>query len=869
MEKWHSLDVPFVLKSLNTNEKGLTTDQARNRLLKYGKNALVSKKGKTILSMFLSQFKSVLVLLLVLAAIISLIIESAIDATAITAILFINALLGFNQEYKAERALESLKKYLVSNVRVARNGREEEIPADELVPGDIVILETGERMPADVRLVNAVNFKTDEASLTGESAPVSKITDALQDVSVHERKNMAFMGTLAVNGRAKGVVVATGMSTEFGKIAASLQDTEEPTPLQSRLDRFGKNLGLSVIVIAALLFAIGVSRGLSMTQMLLTSISLAVAAVPEGLPAVISLTLALGTQSLARRNAVIRRLGAAEAAGSVDVICADKTGTMTSNEMTVRKVYLETGAIEVTGVGFKVEGGFVSKGKKINPKEDKHLMQLLRIAKLCNDAVLSDGKIIGDPTEGALTVLAAKSKLEDNYKRINEIPFSSERKMMTTIHIAGNSMAAYSKGAPETILNKCSFDGFGRKMTDDKRGKILEVTQKFASEGLRVLAFAYRKLESNYMLENAEENLVFVGLTGMIDPPRKETKEAIKICQQAGIKVVMITGDHRLTAEAVANEVGIVSKVATGDDLDKMDDQDLYMTLDEVSIFARVSPQHKLRIVEALKKKGLIVAVTGDGVNDAPALKKADIGIAMGIKGTDVAKEASDMVLLDDNFSTIVNAVEEGRGIFDNIKKFVRYLLASNLGEILIIALSLLVLAPVLGLKDALPLLPLQILWINLVTDGLPALALSVDTREKEIMNRKPTRRFLKNSVTFILAAGIISTIATLGIFVHALPEGLEKARTMAFTTLVVFELLLVFNARSEERSVFRNSPFTNRFLVLAVVSSLVLQLSVIYLPPLQPIFGTMALTAVDLIKVLGASSLALIVLPEIFIRKN
>lgn len=862
MGNWHTQDVPSVLKTLGTSEKGLTDTDAKKKLTLSGRNVLVSKKRRTVISIFLAQFKSFLVLLLVFAAIISFIIESALDAVAITAILILNAFLGFNQEYKAEKALESLKKYLVSKVRVVRDGKEGEIPADELVPGDIVIVEAGERIPADMRLIDAINFKTDEASLTGESGTASKISSVIPDASIHERKNMAFMGTLAAYGRAKGVVVATGMKTEFGKIAAALQEAEEPTPLQVRLDKFGRNLGIAITAVAFVLFLLGISRGLVITEMLLTSISLAVAAVPEGLPAVISLTLALGTQKLARRNAITRRLGAAEAAGSVNVICADKTGTMTSNEMTVRKIYLETGMVEVTGVGFKVEGGFLVKGKEINPEDDKPLLQLLRISKLCNNAVLSDGKMIGDPTEGALVVLASKANLKDDFRRVDEIPFSSERKMMTTVNTAGIDLFAYVKGAPETIVEKCGFDSFGRKMTVGKREEILEVTKEFASQGLRVLAFAYRKLEKNYNLEKVEENLVFVGLIGMIDPPRKETVEALKVCHQAGIRVVMITGDHQLTAEAVAREIGISSRVVTGEEIDKLDDKQLSMILDEVVIFARVSPYHKLRIVEGFKKKGLVVAVTGDGVNDAPALKKADIGIAMGIKGTDVAKEASDMVLLDDNFSTIVNAIEEGRGVFDNIKKFVRYLLASNFGEILIIASALFVGFP-------LPLLPLQILWINLVTDGLPALALSVDNKEKDIMSRKPSKGFLKKSIPFVIVAGILSAVISLGVFLQSLPTGLEKARTMAFTTIVIFELLLVFNARSEKKSIFRNNPLTNKMLLIAVLFSFILQLLVVYLPPLQSVFGTVALTLSDWLIVVVFSLSSLLVLPEILIRKN
>ena len=861
MEKWHTRDVPSILKALGSRESGLKQEDAESKLSFYGKNVLVSRKRKTIFSMILSQFKSILVLLLAFAAIVSLIVKSALDAMVILIILVINAFLGFNQEYKAEKAIESLKRYLVSTVRVVRDGKEDAIPADKLVPGDIVILEAGERIPADVRLINVINFKTDEASLTGESVSVSKTVNVMLDVPIYERKNMAFAGTLAASGRATGVVVATGMKTEFGKIAASLQEVEEPTPLQVKLDRFGGNLGLAIIGIALVLFIFGIFRGLPITQMLLTSISLAVAAVPEGLPAAISLTLAIGTQNLAKRNAVIRRLGAAEAAGSVDVICADKTGTMTSNEMTVQKIYLETQIVEVTGVGFKVGGEFLSEGRKINPKEDKHLLQLLKIAKLCNNAVLSDDKIIGDPTEGALVVLAAKAGLKDIDKRLDEIPFSSERKMMTTIHSVANQMLVYSKGAPEVILDRCAYDSFGRKMTMAKKEKLLAVTQEFASDGLRVLAFAYRKLEKNYKLENVEENLVFVGLVGMIDPPRKETKEAIRICQGAGIRIVMITGDHKLTAEAVAKEVGIASKIATGMEIDKLDDKELGVLLEKVSIFARVSPQHKLRIVGALKKKGLIVAVTGDGINDAPALKKADIGISMGIKGTDVAKEASDMVLLDDNFSTIVSSVEEGRGIYDNIKKFVRYLLAANFGEVPIIALALLAGFP-------LPLLPLHILWLNLVTDGLPALALSVDPKEKDIMSRKPSRGFLKNSIAFILVAGFISTVATLGIFLHSLPSGLEKARTMAFTTIVTFELLLVFNARSEKKSIFKNNPLSNKMLILAILSSVALQLLVIYLPTLQPVFDTVSLSLNDWLLIVLFASPALLVLPEVFIKR-
>ena len=862
--KWHTIKTDIVLKNLKSSETGLTTKEAGERLQQFGKNILPAKKRKTPLAIFLGQFKSVLIFLLVAAAGISFFVGANLDGYAIVAILLINAFLGFHQEYKAEKALEGLQKLLILKVRVIRNNIEDEISADDLVQGDIIVIEEGDKIPADIRLLEVSNLTTNEASLTGESTPISKITDTVPDAQVAERKNMLFAGTVVSSGRAKGIVTATGANTEFGKIAALIQDETAPTPLQIKLNKFGKILGVAITAIAALIFGIGISENIPVVSMLLTSISLAVAAVPEGLPAVITLTLALGSQKLAKKNALVRRLGAAEALGSVDVICADKTGTMTTNEMTVKKIYSNDKFYEVTGVGFKSEGEIKLGDKKVDARRDENLLQILKISKMCNNAIIHGHDLLGDTTELALKVLATKAGMYEDYKRLKEIPFSSERKMMSTANITDKGeVFVYSKGAPEILLKHCEFDNFGRKLIPQRREKILNATQEMASKGLRVLAFAYKKLgKGKVKTDELEYELVFAGLVGMIDPPRKETKESIRLCQSAGIRVMMLTGDHRLTAEAIAHDVGITGKSIAGDEIDKLNNYEFYRMLDDVSVFARLSPEHKLKIVSALKKKGHTVAVTGDGVNDAPALKKADIGVAMGIKGTDATKEVSDMILLDDNFATIVSAVEEGRGIFDNIKKFVRYLLAANLGELLIITLALFARLP-------LPLLPLQILWVNLVTDGLPALALAVEPKEDDVMRRKPTKEFLKKSTLFIIVAGIVSAIVSLSIFAQVLPIDLEKARTMVFTTLVMFELLLVFNSRSETKSIFRNNPLTNPQLIGAVLLSLVLQLAVIYVPFMQNIFGTVALSLNDWGMILGFSAFALVCLPELLIRKQ
>ena len=868
MVDFHKLTVKEAFSQLKSSQSGLSSKEASSRLAEYGPNKLVSKKKFGPLKIFLNQFKSFLVLILIAAAIISVIAADATDSILIIIIVIINAALGFVQEYRAEKAMEALKRLTVPTAKVLRDGKVKEISSEEIVPGDIVLLESGDFVPADGRLVEIVDLEVDESSLTGESVAVQKQQCVLKQAAVADRKNMVSMGTVATKGRAKFLAAATGMETEFGKIAGSLQEIESETPLQKRLGHFGRWLGLAVIVIALATFILGIIRGETIYSMALTSITLAVAAVPEGLPAIVTVALALGTRVMARRNAIVRKLTAVESLGSVTVICSDKTGTLTTNEMTVRKILVENKLIEVTGSGFDINGEFLSGRKPVKIEGD--LGEMLKIGVLCNDSYLvkdeTNGKYksVGDPTETALLVLGAKGnfwkeKLSEEYQRVGELPFTSERKMMTTTHKIGNKLFAYSKGAPEKILQLS-------KLPQKEKEKILEKVEEMGKNGLRVLAFSRKEIKGKVDMESVEKDLEFVGLVGMIDPPRKEVKEAIKVCRQAGIRVVMITGDHQITAEAIGKEIGLIGrkeKVLTGLDLDKMDYNQLKDVVKEVNVYARISPQHKLNIVSALKNNGEIVAVTGDGVNDAPALKKADVGIAMGIKGTDVSKEASDMVLADDNFSTIVSAVEEGRGVYDNIRKFVRYLLSVNFSEIFFITLTVLAGLP-------LPLLPVQILWINLLTDGVPALTLTADKKDPDIMKRKPRdpkKTITSNMKLFILTAGLILVAVDLAVFIIGLGESLEKARTMALTTTVLFELVFVFNCRSETKSVFRLNPLKNKYLVAAVIITLFLHLSILYIPQLSSLFGTVPLGINDWGLIIIFSLSGLVVLPEIFIK--
>lgn len=864
---WNELETEEIFKKLRTRESGLTEEEARERLQRFGYNEIKKEKKISKIQIFVNQFRSILVLILIFATVFSALIGEILDALAILIIVILNAVFGFIQEYRAEKAIESLKKLTSPETVVIRNGKPRRILSKNLVPGDIVVLEEGSKVPADLRLFQVVDLRIDESMITGESVPVTKDTKPVKTRVLAEKKNIAWMGTVVVGGRGKGVVVETGMRTEMGTIAKEIQEPEEETPLQKKLDVFGKNLGIIILVICGLVAGIGILRGslflgktLSMeliTSMIITGIALAVAAIPEGLPAVVTISLALGLQRLAKQNALIRRLPTVETLGSTTVICSDKTGTLTKNEMTVKRIYCQNHIIEVTGKGYIPEGKFLIGKSEIDPRKNQTISMLLISGALCNNAIFEDKKIIGDPTEGALLVAAKKAgytreALERIYPRVAEIPFSSERKMMTTIHKTQKGFLVCSKGAPEKILSCC-------KLSEKEKKQILEVNQILAKQALRVLAIAYKESRTQ---KNPEKDLLFLGLVGMIDPPREEVPKDIELCKRAGIRVVMITGDHKDTAEAIAREIGIQGKTITGEELDRFSDDEFQKKVEEIGIYARVNPEHKVRILEALKSKNHIVAMTGDGVNDAPALKKADIGIAMGMKGTDVAKEASDMILRDDNFTTIVRAIKEGRGIYDNIKKFIQYLLSSNLGEVLIVFLAMLIgfTDPVTG-KFILPVTAIQLLWINLLTDGLPALALGVDPPAKDIMERPPRnpkeKILSKDMILDIILVGIIMCAGTLFLFWLNIPSGSKKAITVAFTTIVMFEIVRVESVRMKYELGF----FSNSKLLLALIISILLQLVVIYTPWLQPIFETVTLGLNEWIQILAVSSTVFIVM--------
>lgn len=888
MEKWHSLSIEDVVRLLKTNcETGLTSEEAKRRLELYGPNEIPEEKRFVPLKILFEQVKSLLVWLLIFATIASVMIGELSDAIAIAVILVLNIVLGFIQEYRAEKAVELLRKLATPKAKVLRNGIETEIPSTEVVPGDVVILRAGDRVPADLRLVECVNLKIDESLLTGESEPVEKTIEPLpESTPLPERRNMVFMATTVTYGRGKGIVVATGVKTEFGKIAESVRREErEVTPLQRKMEHLGRILTAIIVALVFLVLLEELMEGLDIYEALMTSISLAVSAVPEGLPAVLAITLALGVQKMARRNAIIRRLSSVETLGSATVICTDKTGTLTKNEMTVVRIFVNGEFVKVTGSGYEPKGEFLSEGGALNPLDDPTFRRLLEICLLCNDSrlVYDDGtwRIIGDPTEGALTVLAAKSGLTENLRKViprfSEVPFDSARKRMSTAHIMPNGKKVlYLKGAPAVVLELCNrIEEFGsvRPLTEEDRGLILKATSSMAKEALRVLALAYKELDDNVtkITEADECGLIFVGLVGMIDPPRPEVPKAIRVAKEAGIKVVMVTGDHKDTAMSIAKQIGIIesdddSLALTGSDLDKMSDDELYEVADKVVVYARVSPEHKLRIVKALKRRGHIVAMTGDGINDAPSVKVADIGIAMGIRGSDVTREVADLILADDNFATIVTAIEEGRTIYDNIRKFIRLLLSANWDEIGAVFVSAMLDLP-------LPFTPAQILWINLVTDGLPALALGVDPPEPGVMKRPPRdpkEKVYAGMELFFLVSIVLALISWIVPFWYALEflsRPLHEARTIAFTQAVIFELILSLNSRSEERFVFRSlrTLFANKHLILAVLVSLALQLAVLYLPPLQYIFDTVPLDIIDWIFVLAFGSLSILLYPRVF----
>jgi len=888
------LESEEVLKVLESSDKGLTSEEVEKRREKYGFNELVEKRRITPLQIFLNQFKDIFVMILIAAIAISVVIgwyksgqsgsggalDEYVDAITIGAIVVLNAVVGFVQEYRSEKAIEAMKKLAAHRARVLRDGKPMVIPAREVVPGDILLLEAGDHVAADANLMEAVELKTEEAALTGESTPVNKNVESVDEKTpVADRKNMAFMGTHVTYGRGRAVVSATGMTTEFGKIAELMQAVEEEgTPLQQKLESFAKRLGQIILIVVGVIFALEIIRNgfdiETILNSLMISVSLAVSAVPEGLPAVVTISLALGARELAKRNAIIRRLSSAEALGAVTVICSDKTGTLTKGEMTVRKIYFDGKDVDVTGVGYEPKGEFLQNGQTTNPNSNHELGLILKAATLCSNAIYDGKEIMGDTTEGALIVAAAKAgivkgELDEEYPRVHEFTFTSERKRMTTIHkTPDGKLVAYVKGAPEIILERSSHvvGGKVRSLDQRKRKEISEVNEKMASGALRVLGVAYRELPADpekFEEEEVERDLNFIGLVGMIDPPRDEAKEAVRKCDEAGIKTVMITGDHKLTAVAIAKELGILKNelVLTGAEFDAMSDDDYQKIVDDVTVYARVSPEHKIRIVRALKNRGNIVAMSGDGVNDAPALKQSDIGVAMGITGTDVTREASDMVLADDNFATIVNAVEGGRTIYSNIRKFSFFLMRCNFDELAIIGTF-----AILGLE--LPLTAGMILWLNLVTDGGPALALTMDPPEKDVMQRpprNPNEGILHGRLLSIIVTFTLQFMLTGGIFYwqyYILHESLAKAQTMAFMRATLQELIVVWNCRSEKQNAFRVGFLSNRFLVIAVLASGALTLLI----PYFGVFNTVWITdPADWAIVIVASMSGLLILPEIF----
>lgn len=903
--KCHSMSIEEVIDQLKTDvEKGLSQAEAAKRLKEYGPNELAEKPRPGFFKMLLSQFNNFLIIILIVAALVSLGLGEIIDAIAIMAIVALNAIVGVIQESKAEAALAALKKMAAPNAQVIRDGHQITIPSRELVPGDIVLIEAGNYVPADMRLIESVNLKIEEASLTGESVPVEKVAHIVlnKDIPIGDRKNSTFMSTMVTYGRGKGVVTATGMHTQIGLIAEMLQSYEvEETPLQQKLNQLAKVLGIGCLIICAIVFIYGLIRdthfgtifkdGLfayflaekkDIVELFMTAVSLAIAAVPEGLPAVVTICLALGMQRMIKRHALIRKLPAVETLGCATVICSDKTGTLTQNEMTVVQGWAGGCNFKVTGEGYSPSGEFLLDGQPIEPLKYPDIALLLHGATLCNDARLEEGseekegktwRIVGDPTEGAMVVAAAKGglwreTLEKVLPRVMEVPFDSERKRMTTIHalkttdksilklgIDTPQVIAFVKGAPDVVLDLCDSimeEGHIVPLTNEKKQQVLDINKDMARQALRVLGIAFRpmdKIPEVCDAETVERHLTFVGLLGMIDPPRPEVKEAVKIAKGAGLKTVMVTGDYKDTAEAVAREIGLLEpngKVLTGTELDVMSEEELAGIIENVNVCCRVSPQHKTKIVDAFKAKDHVVAMTGDGVNDAPALKRANIGVAMGITGTDVTKETADMVLTDDNYASIVSAVEEGRVIYSNIRKFVNFLLTCNIGEILIVFFAMLFGMPI-------PFKPIMLLWLNLVTDGAPALALGLEKGEPDIMNRppRPTKEPVinKNMAIGLIIVPIVDAIAILSVFSIALsryPESIAAARTMAFVTLCCSELLRAYTSRSENYSIFSIGVFSNRWMQWAAGSSLFLVLITVYVPFLRPFFGTVSLTLND-----------------------
>ena len=865
MENWYQKNIDDVKKELATDiEKGLSSKQVEEKQQNVGFNELKARKKKSLIVKFLEQFKDFMIIVLIIAAIVSGIVgilegEGITDTIIILIVVIINAIIGVAQENKAEKSLEALQKLSAHASKVIRNGKMIVIPSRELVPGDVVVLETGDYVPADLRIIEAVNLKSQESALTGESVPVEKIIDTInEEVGIGDRTNMLFSSSLITYGRGKGIVVETGMNTEVGKIAEIINSSEEgTTPLQEKLNKLGKILGIAALAICVVIFIIGLLYGKEPIHMFMTAVSLAVAAIPEGLAAVSTIVLAIGVQRMVKKNAIVKRLPAVETLGSASVICSDKTGTLTQNKMTVQKIYVDNKLMDMENIKF------------VESKSD--LESLIYNAMLCNDTkVGANNELAGDPTETALVDMGMNLDIDIDkifsIDRLNEIPFDSSRKLMTTVHKIDNEYIVYTKGGVDELLKNCTsyiINGKIEKDLEEFKKSIYENNESMAKNALRVLAFGYKKIkklpESKEEIEKLESDLIFVGMVGMIDPPREEAKKAVEKCKSAGIKTVMITGDHKITATAIAKQLGILEnedEAITGSELENMSDEELTKNIRNYSVYARVSPEHKVRIVRAWQANGEIVAMTGDGVNDAPALKNADIGCAMGVVGTDVAKEAADVILTDDNFATVVSAVEEGRRIYDNILKAIQFLLSSNVGEIIVLFVAILI-TPLLAkwfnitnISALEPLLPIHILWINLVTDSLPALALAVDPAAENIMQRKPNKKgkgiFTKGMTWRVIYQGIMIGFITLIAFIVGLATPgvtdeaakIKIAQTMAFCVLALSELVHVFNIRDNKNSVFKTGILNNSKLILAILVSASFMFVILLIPGLREIFS-------------------------------
>ena len=926
-QNWFNKETKKIEEELNTDiEKGLSAEQVEEKRQKYGYNELKAKKKKSLFVKFLEQFKDFMIIVLIVAAIVSGIVgymegEGVTDSIIILIVVIVNAIIGVVQESKAEKSLEALQKLSSHVAKVVRNGKVEVVASRELIPGDVVVLDTGDYVPADLRIIESANLKSQESSLTGESVPVDKNAEIIEDekVGIGDRTNMLFSSSLVTYGRGKGIVVETGMNTEVGKIATIINDTEgTATPLQIKLNKLGKTLGIAALAICVVIFIIGIAYGKDIIDMFMTAVSLAVAAIPEGLAAVSTIVLAIGVQRMVKKNAIVKKLPAVETLGSATVICSDKTGTLTQNKMTVQKIF-------VNGEVIDIEDNTSNESSPVN-KQSTELEKLMNVSILCNDTKIGENRnLTGDPTETALIDLGFRINFKVDEvlktKRVNEIPFDSDRKLMTTVNKVGDKFIAYTKGGIDELIARCSkyeINGEIKNDLESYKKEIEKYNEEMAKDALRVLAMAYKELDhepTDDEMKNIENDLIFVGMVGMIDPPREEVKHAVDKCKTAGIKTVMITGDHKITAVAIAKSLGILEnedEAITGSELEEMSDEDLTKNIRKYSVYARVSPEHKVRIVKAWQANGEIVAMTGDGVNDAPALKTADIGCAMGIVGTDVSKEAADVILTDDNFATIVSSVEEGRRIYDNILKAIQYLLSSNVGEIVALFIAILItpwISSTFGIDVGLVevLLPIHILWINLVTDSLPALALAVDPAEDDVMNRKPKKEkgiFTKGMTWRVIYQGFMIGLITLAAFiigiatpddqlptmvkidnkiysveeVENLDESLangakivekqevkvEIGQTMAFVVLAFSELVHVFNIRNNKKSIFKTHPFNNKVLLGAIAISAALMLIILLIPGLRHIFSIPILPIGNILEIIGLILLPLVIV-EIF----